>query len=277
MLGKKLGEKLIARWWRVSHSQGRNQIYLFNKKPALHLGFTQKTVYDAIVELQQRLQAKNYPVRVNGKFDAETEQAVKAFQRDHDLLEDGVVGPLTWACLYYPNLFRGIEEAAPEIKSAIEKLQTVLAEDGFPVCDAMGHFGRSTERAVKKFQKKHGLKVDGYVGSIIWAVLLGMRQKSPQTFFLLLSESLSLCDQCLKISFIVLGMRLTAASQSLSPLYILAIAYVLAEMVPVLMKYLPLNGFEQSQFNLFRYAPYLGTGIFSDVIISKILDALKEI
>jgi murein L,D-transpeptidase YcbB/YkuD len=35
----------------------------------------------------------------NGVFDADTEAAVRAFQRGHGLVGDGIVGPRTWATL----------------------------------------------------------------------------------------------------------------------------------------------------------------------------------
>ena len=37
-----------------------------------------------------------YASRVNGDFGAAMERCVVAFQRDHDLTLDGVVGPITW-------------------------------------------------------------------------------------------------------------------------------------------------------------------------------------
>ncbi|WP_300265312.1 peptidoglycan-binding domain-containing protein [Bradyrhizobium sp.] len=36
---------------------------------------------------------------MNGNFDAATEAAVRQFQRDHDLVPDGIVGPRTWATI----------------------------------------------------------------------------------------------------------------------------------------------------------------------------------
>lgn len=45
--------------------------------------------------LQSNLLALGYEVAVNGNFDDVTEKAVKAFQKDHDLLVDGIAGVRT--------------------------------------------------------------------------------------------------------------------------------------------------------------------------------------
>lgn len=47
-------------------------------------------------KLQRRLKRHGYEVYVSGKFGPRTEAAVKAFQKDHGLKADGVVGAGTW-------------------------------------------------------------------------------------------------------------------------------------------------------------------------------------
>jgi len=74
---------------------GEKQVYLFTKRPILHHDFTQKFLQDAIHELQAILQTKSLLSNPSGKFDLETEEAVKEFQRQNNLYVDGIVGPLT--------------------------------------------------------------------------------------------------------------------------------------------------------------------------------------
>lgn len=53
-----------------------------------------------VTYLQQRLTARGYGVgKIDGKFGAKTLEAVKAFQAEHNLVVDGIVGGKTWAAL----------------------------------------------------------------------------------------------------------------------------------------------------------------------------------
>jgi hypothetical protein len=54
---------------------------------------------DAVRDLQQNLSALGYPLAVDGIFGKDTEAAVRAFQHDHGLGADGVVGPRTLAAI----------------------------------------------------------------------------------------------------------------------------------------------------------------------------------
>lgn len=53
-----------------------------------------------VQDLQGRLAILGYPVgRIDGRFGDQTATAVEAYQRDHGLGVDGIVGPETWASL----------------------------------------------------------------------------------------------------------------------------------------------------------------------------------
>jgi hypothetical protein len=67
----------------------------------LHDGFdgTSPELRDAVKELQELLNADGFALAVDGLFGRSTEAAVKRFQNEQGLDDDGVVGPLTWAAL----------------------------------------------------------------------------------------------------------------------------------------------------------------------------------
>lgn len=52
-----------------------------------------------VKRLQTALNHQGFCLVADGRFDRETESAVRRFQRQHGLQEDGVVGPATWAAL----------------------------------------------------------------------------------------------------------------------------------------------------------------------------------
>lgn len=55
-------------------------------------------------------------------------------------------------------------------------LQAILTARKYSILVINGLFDSSTEYAVRKYQKQHGLKVDGVVGPLTWASLLSMRR-----------------------------------------------------------------------------------------------------
>ena len=92
--------------------------------------------------------------------------AVVAFQRDHQLADDGVVGQRTKAALFSQTA----PADRPELRqgAAGDGVRWVQMRVG---CVPDGKFGPATERAVRAFQRDAGLTDDGVVGPKTWVAL----------------------------------------------------------------------------------------------------------
>jgi peptidoglycan hydrolase-like protein with peptidoglycan-binding domain len=104
-------------------------------------------------------------------FDTSLEDAVKSFQRRMFLVEDGIVGTETWEALY-----AGAPTCMPELRSGyagqeVRLLQLALTADGQADIEINGVFDRATETAVRDFQRRKGLVVDGIVACRTWQAL----------------------------------------------------------------------------------------------------------
>lgn len=62
-------------------------------------GDTSPELAPDVRELQEELNQQGFALDTDGVFGRETESAVKQFQLDRQLDDDGIVGPLTWAAL----------------------------------------------------------------------------------------------------------------------------------------------------------------------------------
>ena len=60
---------------------------------------TSPELRDEVKELQTLLNRDGFSLDVDGVFERDTESAVKRFQSERGLADDGVVGPLTWSAL----------------------------------------------------------------------------------------------------------------------------------------------------------------------------------
>ena len=119
-------------------------------------------------------------VPADGVFGKQTARAVRTFQEKHGLKADGIVGPATWEALGVPNAHRVLHERRARAHKATPAPRRVHhARMGTSVSDLQrrlgvpvdGDFGPRTERAVRRFQRAHGLAGDGIVGPSTWAAL----------------------------------------------------------------------------------------------------------
>ena len=159
----------------------------------------------SVFTLQRQLNriTKDYPflglLTVDGIFGSSMTSTVKKFQKQFNLTADGVVGRQTWYKISY--IYVSVKDLAEltsegEVSSgtlsdgtwggtvlrtgstgsAVEQLQfwlNTLAqyESSIPSLTVDGVYGTGTANAVRAFQRKYGLTVDGVVGRDTWTEL----------------------------------------------------------------------------------------------------------
>lgn len=84
----------------------------------------------------------------------------------------------------------------------VKQLQTKLNALGYDlgVCGIDGDFGQATEKAVKAFQKDHGLTADGVVGQKTWAALENTETPVAPTYYTVTipHQSKAVADEIIK-------------------------------------------------------------------------------
>lgn len=100
----------------------------------------------------------------SGVFGSETWQAVKAFQADHELSVDGIVGTKTWDKLKEEASAPSKKDVEDTASEQLKKYQQQLIDLGWYNGKLTGKYDKATVDAVKAFQKATGLKVDGAIG-----------------------------------------------------------------------------------------------------------------
>lgn len=123
--------------------------------------------HPVVASLQARLMALGFmdndePTQYFGNV---TEAAVKTFQRQNTLTQDGIVGPETLEAIMSPYAkYYAVSKGVAG--DDILRIQSRLYELGYlaNANQVSGSFGDETEAAVMKLQEVNGLNVDGKVG-----------------------------------------------------------------------------------------------------------------
>lgn len=98
-------------------------------------------------------------------FGTQTERAVKIFQRQHSLTQDGIVGGSTYEAIMSPEAKYYAAQKGDE-GDDIARIQSRLYDLGYLASEDQltGSFGDATESAVLKLQEVNNLSQDGKVG-----------------------------------------------------------------------------------------------------------------
>lgn len=118
-----------------------------------------------------------YNQKVDEKFGSGMMKALKAFQQKNGLVADGVVGPKTIKVLFSSNALDADDPIPPkpvedtdntlefgDKGDKVTALQIRLAALGYYTGRVDGKFGSGTRTAVRLFQARNGLAVDGKAG-----------------------------------------------------------------------------------------------------------------
>lgn len=135
-------------------------------------------------------------IKVDGVFGPATDNAVRTFQREYGLTQDGIVGRSTWYRLqdayfstlnslpdeyrsYSSLLYPGYTITTGASGNVVTQVQTFLrtiaqSNKAVPLITADGIYGERTKAAVQAVQKLSGLPQTGAVGPLTWNAIVNL-------------------------------------------------------------------------------------------------------
>ncbi len=119
---------------------------------------------ERVQQLQERLTELGY-LDIDEStqlFGPATEYAVGLFQRQHELQRDGIAGPETLGLIYSDEAKKYTLLEGTEGRD-VDSLQRQLVRMGY-MGKTTGYYGTETVAAVKEFQERNSLEVDGKTG-----------------------------------------------------------------------------------------------------------------
>lgn len=171
----------------------------------------------AVEDIQRRLRTLGYDMGstgIDGVFLGRTAAAVRTFQQEHELAEDGLVGDETWSALVDATFSLGdrmLYLRMPYFHGHdVGLLQEALNALGF-ACGAPDRiFGAFTEHAVREFQRNSGLVADGIAGEGTLRAVLALRHvwegKDSRAHSAARASSVRACDGLSRTRLAVAGM-----------------------------------------------------------------------
>jgi len=164
-------------------------------RPALSRGAKSEAVETLQELINSSRDQRGLPkIPEDGVFGAETESALRDFQREHGLSATGEADAATWATLSGEDLVVAAPEptdyqASPllreghtgePVRALHHLLNTHREAAGRPVIDGEGGFGPATARALREFQREQGLPESGVADPETWAALRAAPQAPGQ-------------------------------------------------------------------------------------------------
>lgn len=152
----------------IANNQANTAVTALLDKPLLQQG----SQGDAVRELQMFLTKwGTYTGAIDGIFSQQVKNAVISYQHRVFLVEDGIVGALTWQALYTGAPVNMPTLSIGSYGNSVIVLQGVLSSTKDYLGEIDGDFASCTKAAVIAFQKRTDLIADGIVGDRTWYYL----------------------------------------------------------------------------------------------------------